>query len=431
MSERCLRSIFKPVVVQAQQSVTENLRPFRPVAFRELDDIGPRYMAFYSGRASAKSHSVAQTVVRWGEKRPIRGLFLRETLKSLKDSSRQLLVDWIDVLGMNDRYDIIRDEIRGPQGTTFRFGGLAKNSAGQVRSAAGVNLVVVEEAHEISEESLRILRPTIRDPGALLIFLWNPQFAIDAVDNFFRGAEAPPASIIRKVSWRDNPFLDAAMHTEMEYDRRRDPAMYEHVWEGGYLQITDAQIFAGCWRYEDMDEEVAEMKPIPRIGCDFGFAKDPIALIEAYALPGDRIYVKREQHQVKLPVLKTAEWLKRFDQVTARHLVVCDNARPEIIAAVKEDGVNAKPAFKGPESVIEGVEYLRSREIILHPNCKRLGQELTHYSFKLDPHTDEPLPEIKRRQADHCIDALRYAFEPLRRARKRRVIATAAPRVFH
>ena len=64
----------------------------------------------------------------------------------------------------------------------------------------------------------------------------------------------------------------------------------------------------------------------------------------------------------------------------------------------------------------------------MHPRCQHLIDELTLYSYKLDPLTGLVLPILSDKD-NHCIDALRYAVEGARRslAQKPRVIQVSVP----
>ena len=49
-------------------------------------------------------------------------------------------------------------------------------------------------------------------------------------------------------------------------------------------------------------------------------------------------------------------------------------------------------ARKGPGSLEDGIEFLKSYDIIVHPNCKHVIDELASYSYKTDKLTGEILP---------------------------------------
>jgi hypothetical protein len=59
-------------------------------------------------------------------------------------------------------------------------------------------------------------------------------------------------------------------------------------------------------------------------------------------------------------------------------------------------------AIKGPKSLDEGVEFLKSFDIVVHPRCVHVIDELSTYSYKMDPLTSEVLPELADKK-NHCI----------------------------
>ena len=94
---------------------------------------------------------------------------------------------------------------------------------------------------------------------------------------------------------------------------------------------------------------------------------------------------------------------------------MADSARPETISYMQQHGYpRITYARKGSGSVEEGIEFLKSFDIVVHPNCKRVIDEMTFYSYERDKLTDEVLPKLMD-QHNHTIDALRYAVEGVRR----------------
>jgi phage terminase large subunit len=95
---------------------------------------------------------------------------------------------------------------------------------------------------------------------------------------------------------------------------------------------------------------------------------------------------------------------------------VADSARPETISHMRQNGFpKIMSAVKGPKSVEEGIEWLKSYDIIVHPRCTHTIDELMLYSYKTDPSTNQVLPILEDKK-NHVIDALRYACEAIRRA---------------
>jgi phage terminase large subunit len=109
-----------------------------------------------------------------------------------------------------------------------------------------------------------------------------------------------------------------------------------------------------------------------------------------------------------------------FDRVpdSRKWFITADSARPETISYMQRHGYpKINPAIKGPKSIEEGVEFLKSFDIIVHPRCIHVADELTLYSYKTDPLTGLVMPVLADRD-NHMIDALRYACEGARKAQK-------------
>jgi len=95
---------------------------------------------------------------------------------------------------------------------------------------------------------------------------------------------------------------------------------------------------------------------------------------------------------------------------------VADSSRPETISYLRRNGFPVViPATKGARSVEEGISWLKSYDLVVHPRCQHLIDELTVYSWKVDPMTGLVLPQLEDKD-NHLIDALRYAVEAVRRA---------------
>lgn len=195
-----------------------------------------RYKAYYGGRGSGKSTSVAMALITKATKEPLRILCCREIQKSIKDSSKRLLDDIIEKFQLQGFYTSTETEIRGANGSLFLFAGLKTNPEA-IKSMEGVDIAWVEEADRVSQRSLDLLIPTIRKNGSEIWFTWNPNSELDAVDMMFRGKNPPPTSIIKQVNFGENPFFPDVLAQESQFDKKTDPAKYQHVWLGGYRQM--------------------------------------------------------------------------------------------------------------------------------------------------------------------------------------------------
>jgi phage terminase large subunit len=127
-----------------------------------------------------KSWSIARALLILGTQSVERILCAREFQNSLAESSHKLLSDQIHALGLNGWYEVTKSSICGKNGTEFIFGGLHTNLE-SIKSIEGLTGVWLEEAETISEESYRVLLPTIfRRRNAAVYISFNPKEAKSA-----------------------------------------------------------------------------------------------------------------------------------------------------------------------------------------------------------------------------------------------------------
>lgn len=373
-----------------------------------------RYKSAWGGRGSGKSHFFAEMLVEHCILNPgTRAVCIREIQKSLEQSVKRLIEDKIGALGCHHLFRIMDKEIHTPGGGLIIFQGMQNHTAGSIKSLEGYDLAWCEEAQSLSNHSLRLLRPTIRKPGSELWFSFNPESPDDPVDQLLRGPNAISDAIVVRANWRDNPWFPQVLEEERRRDLDRDQDEYEHVWEGGYVTISDAIIFRNRVSVQSFDTP-----PDARFfhGADWGFSQDPTVLIRCF-VRDDILYVDREAygHQVELddtPML--------FDSIsTARKWPIkADSARPETISHIKRKGfpmLGAAEKWKG--SVEDGIACLKSfRQIIVHERCPHTAKEFRLYSYKVDRVNGDILPIIVDKW-NHGIDALRYALDGYIRGR--------------
>lgn len=362
------------------------------------------------GRGSAKSRSAAAALILQAAEGPQRILCAREIQKSIKDSVKRLLDDEIERLGLSHFFDSVENEIRGKNGSLFIFAGLRGNSA-SIKSMEGITRCWVEEAQTISRASLNDLIPTIRTPGSEIWFTYNPRLETDPVDVMFKADELPPSTILLHVNWQDNPWFPDVLRDEMEYDKRRDTDKYLHIWEGKYQAKSGARVFTN-WVIEEFERPAGT---VHRLGADWGFSVDPSVLVRC-DIEGNRLYVDYEAYAVGCEIVNLPELFMSVPDAE-KWPITADSARPETISHMQRNGFpKIRAAVKGAKSLEEGVEFLKSFDIVVHPRCKHLIDELTLYSYKTDPLDDTKILPILSDKDNHVIDSLRYACEGARRA---------------
>jgi phage terminase large subunit len=335
---------------------------------------------------------------------------VREIQKSLDQSVKKLLESKIAALNAGAYFEVQDAKIKSVHGGLIIFQGMQNHTADTIKSLEGYQIAWVEEAQSLSQRSLDLLRPTIRMPGSELWFSWNPNESTDPVDALLRGEDPPPDAIVIEVNYEDNPWFPEVLKAEMEYDRKRDPDKFLHVWRGAYSKNSEARVFKN-WTVEEFDTDPTA---VIRQGADWGFSVDPSVLVQCYIV-GRKLYVPHEAYRVGCEIVDTPSLFMSVPD-SERWPITADSARPETISHMRKNGFpKIMPAVKGARSLEEGVEFLKSFDIVVHPRCKHLIDELTLYSYKVDPLTSLVLPVLDDKD-NHVIDALRYACEGARRA---------------
>ena len=369
-----------------------------------------RYKGAWGGRGSAKSHFFAGLWLAESVRDKLDFVCLRETLKSLEFSVKKLLESKVQACNAGAYFEIQDRRIISARGGVTIFEGMQNHTADSIKSLEGFDRAWFEEAQNATENSLTLLRPTIRKPKSQLWFSWNPKLDTDPIDALLRGDDPPTGAIVVKANYSDNPWLPQELREEMEYDRRRDPDKYAHVWLGEYQRNSEARVFKN-WRVEEFD-----VSPdwILRQGADWGFSVDPSVLVQS-AIVGKTLYVPHEAYMIGCEIDSLPDLFLTVPEAE-KWPITADSARPETISYMQKHGFPKMfSAVKGAKSLEEGVEFLRSFDIVVHPRCKHTIDELTLYSYKLDKLTGKVTPMLQDKD-NHVIDALRYACEGARRA---------------
>jgi phage terminase large subunit len=204
---------------------------------------------------------------------------------------------------------------------------------------------------------------------------------------------------ILKTTYRDNRFLSPDDVRALETEK--DPYYFDVYTRGAWGETGDV-IFRG-WAVQKLSPS---LYPDKRFGLDFGFARDPTACICcAYSREDRTVRIFSELYLRGETTWSLASRLRPF---LRGRPVICDSAEPRSIAELRQLGICARPARKGPDSVLHGIQWLRQQEIILSPACPHLREELSNYQWQKD--ADGRVLRRPRDRDNHLIDALRYAL---------------------
>lgn len=413
-----------------------------------------RYKIARGGRGSAKSRTIATALAIKGAQKPIRWLCARETQKSLKYSSRQILVDAILRLGLQSKYHILEDEIRGltkdAQGRTsvFIFAGIREMSVDSIKSLEDFDGIWVSEAHNVSEESWKKITPTFRRDDAEIWVDYNPELDEDYIHRWSN--DPPPNAKVVHVTYQDNPWFPEVLRVDMEHMQRTDPDGYEHVWMGKARNSVIGAIYG-----KQMAAAYSEGRIVlsPGIGVDksipvnvyFDLGKgDPMALwfgqmVNNWINLIDFYQNQDEDLEHYVAVIQQRGynigtiWLP-WDGVSARtHHNLTGNAMRSPEMVMRSLGLNVRLA---PEaSVDKGIVAVRSIFPQLRFNESKCHEGIRHlrmYQWGKEKEDKIVITKPKHDEHSHAADALRtlavvikepvYQPPPIKRQRAEAII---------
>ncbi len=370
-----------------------------PIEFKRLFDTDWREAAVYGGRNSLKSHTVARyLLIRARSKKTRIGCF-REFQNSMTESSHQLLSDLIKKYKLSD-FEVTNNSIVNRiTGSDFLFKGLWNNEQ-TIKSIEGIDIAWIEEAQTVSNSSIEVLTPTVRNEGSQIIYTYNRLLEDDPVHQRLVIEGRPNTLIINvnydtalKYGWMPN-----VLKLEMEDDKEKRPSLYKQKWLGEPTS-SERKIYKD-WAFVD---DIPHEARLERYGLDFGYTNDPTAIVAIYYYNGG--YILNEIcHQKGLSNKQIADILKNHPVA----LVIADSAEPKSIAEIASYGITIVGADKGKDSVAHGIALVQAQRISVTKSSQNLIKAYKSYLWKTD-NLDKVINEPDHLWSD-AMDATRYGL---------------------
>jgi PBSX family phage terminase large subunit len=373
------------------------------------------------GRASAKSTHIAIWLVLALMKYPVTCLCIRKVGNTLTESVFEQLKEAIDILNVGHVWKVQKSPLQLiyiPRGNKFIFRGA--DDPAKIKSIKmskfPIAFVWFEELAEFKteDEVSTIVNSVLRaelPPGLSykVIYSYNPPKRKQSwVNKKFETQFIPDNTYIHHSTYLDNPHISKAFIEEANEVKKKNEFKYR--WE--YL---GEPIGSGVVPFSNLefrtitDEEIASFDNI-RQGNDFGYATDPMAFVRLHYDKKKRIiYFIDEIYGVKMSIRELATKIKEkgYNDLP----ITCDSAEPRSIAELREHGIKALKAKKGPGSIEFGENWLDDLEAIVIDN-KRTPNVAKEYE-NIDYQTDKDgniRPKLEDKD-NHSIDATRYALE--------------------
>ena len=387
---------------------------FNTVYLPYLEDFSTRFIVFYGGAGSGKSHFIAQRLVYKGLKSVRKVLVLRKVNRTTKASTFQLLLDTISQFGIYNMCSINRTDftITLPNGTQFLCMGL--DDPEKIKSITGLTDAWLEEATEFTMDDFSQVNLRIRDPKAKdqqVILSFNPVSKANwCYLQFF--ADNPELEEFRKnvvivhTNYLDNPHLPKE-YVETLLQMKKTNEVYYKIYALGEFGSLDKLVYNN-WQVMDFDPQ--KIKGPLLCGLDFGYTNDPTRFIASILCEEEgRIYVFKEWGGTGYLNDQIADAIKEMG--FAKSIICADSAEQKSIDEIKKAGVpRIKPCAKGKGSILQGIQKIQQFELVVAPSCKETIEELSNYSWKKDKNTNEYINEPID-SFNHCLDALRYSMQ--------------------
>lgn len=379
------------------------------------------YHVLKGGRASAKSTHIAFWLTMAMVKYPVNTVCFRKVGNTIMDSVYEQLKETIEIFGLTHLFQFKKSPIEIifiPRGNKFIFRGLddpqkiksIKSAKYPIAFAWFEEVAEIKTEDELSMVINSVLRGELPDKLNYKIFLsYNPPKRKQSwVNKKFETHTLPKNTYVHHSIYLDNPHISKAFIEEANEIKIRNEFKYR--WE--YL---GEPIGSGVVPFSNLEfktitnEEIFQFDNI-RQGNDFGYATDPMAFVRLHYDKNKRIiYFIDEIFGVKMSIRELASKIKSkgYDDFN----VICDSAEPRSIAELREYGIKALKAKKGPGSIEFGENWLDDLQaIVIDPNrTPNIAREFENIDYQTDK--DGNVRAKLEDKDNHSIDATRYALE--------------------
>lgn len=226
----------------------------------------------------------------------------------------------------------------------------------------------------------------------------------------------PKNTVIVQTTYKDNPHLPQEYINSLEELQKRNPAYYR-IYALGEFATLDKLVFPVITKELINVDEIKDDSYF-WCGMDFGYTNDPTAITWGYYNPAKmRLYITGEFTRKGMTNDVIVETLTRLG--LSKERIVADSAEPKSIAEIKKMGIRRlKPAVKGKDSVINGIDRMSRCEIIVDERCTDTIEEFENYTWRKDKKTGEYVNEPID-MFNHHIDSIRYGIQTVMSKKKK------------
>lgn len=200
------------------------------------------------------------------------------------------------------------------------------------------------------------------------------------------------------LTYLDNEALDKAIVASIE--QRKENINWWKVYGEGQLGTAEGRIYQG---WSTIDEIPHEAKLVKR-GLDFGYTNDPTALVDVYFYNGGYI-LDEIAYQYGMSNKQIADTILNSPE---KAITMADSAEPKSIDEISSYKVLIQPALKGPDSVNQGIQFVKEQRISVTKRSLNLIKEYRNYMWATD--RNGKALNVPEHAYSHSMDAIRYAI---------------------
>jgi len=368
-----------------------------------LPALKSRYIILQGGTGSGKTYSALQYLLMYACLK--KGLVISVVSETLPHLKRGAIRDFKHIL-QQEKATYTCTENKTDH--TFTLGSsiiefFSADSEAKLRGAKR-DILFINECNNVDYESFQQLDVRTRRK-TLLDF--NPVCRFWVHDNLMASLPANDYLFV-KSTYLDNPFIGDEVKHNIE--RRRHNAAWWKVYGQGEIGIAEGVVFTN-W------EITAPLNPPTGgaiYGLDFGFTHSPTALVQLNECNGE-LYVHELLYRTGIQNDELFAFASQH--IDLKDLCVADSAEPKTIDYLYRKGwTGLKPAEKGADSLLYGINLLLDRKINVTQQSLNLIKELRQYRW--DTNKDGAFIHRPVKDYDHAIDALRYAYSYSKQRKK-------------
>lgn len=362
--------------------------------FRRNFEANTKIVVNQGGTRSGKTYSILQLLilVKAFEDTEMVFSIVRRSMPALKASAMR---DFFEILRAADLYD---ERCHNKTENTYLLNGnlfeFMSLDQPQKKRGAKRAYLFLNEANELDLEDW--IQLSIRTERQIFID-FNP--SMDEHWIYDQVLTRKDCTFIHSTYLDNLQFLPAEMVREIENLKHVDENYWRIYGLGEVGQITG--LIFDHWR---LTEQWPEDCKWVSYGLDFGFSNDPTALVRV-GLAGGALYVHELIYSRGLTNPEICKMMRQAG-ITKQHEIIADN-QPVCIYEIRQEGFNIARAFKGPESILAGIDVLKRYPLFVTRNSVNLIRELKNYKWKTDASGKALNVPIDR--FNHAIDAMRYA----------------------